>query len=146
MAIAVTSAPAGLDVVASRRGRHLFLHVVNTILTDPVRARFCVTGALIASGQVFESAQEPFDDIEDACSRLSAPASRALPASAIWEFPADAVSVVELRIGDARAGGERGHGWHAAILAPYRPRVPGYCAVHTRQATSSRMYRWASAT
>jgi len=97
-AVEVTSAPAGLDVTASRRGKKVFLHVVNTRRTQAVRARLAVAGKKIARAAAFEIAADPTREIDDTCGDLFAPRRRAMPASGRWAFPAASVTAVELTL------------------------------------------------
>jgi alpha-L-arabinofuranosidase len=95
--VAVRSAPAGLDVAASRAGDKLFLHVVNTEYGRTVEASF--PGA--TGGRVFEIAPENLrayasEDQPD----IFRPRETELK-QASWRFPAGSVSAVELELGDA---------------------------------------------
>lgn len=100
-AVAVTSAPADLDVAASATGDTVFLHVANLRYADGVDAAFAVEGRAILGGRVLEIAP---DDPRRAVSQdepdVFAPGERALPAGPRieWRFPATSVSVVELRL------------------------------------------------
>ena len=58
-AIRVGSQPDGLDVVASRRGDTVYLHVANTRRTRSVTATIQIAGQVIRSGRVFEIAADP---------------------------------------------------------------------------------------
>ncbi len=100
-AIEVTAVPHGLDVTASRRGRRLFLHVINTNRTRSVRAKIEVEGMRIVSGRVFQIVDDPTREIDGTAPDLFAPTERALPAGRNWTFPAASVSAVELRIEEA---------------------------------------------
>jgi len=97
-AVSVVAAPDHLDVVASRRGGRVFLHVVNTNMTQAVRAKLRVAGRRVASGRVFEMAHEPFREIDETAPEAFAATERALPSSGVWEFPAASVSAVEVRL------------------------------------------------
>lgn len=97
-ALAVRKAPPGLDVTASRTGRRLWLHVVNTNFRGSVAARFFAGGRALASGRVFEIAADPqFEEMGHAPEVL-APKEKPLPASGEWTFPAASVSAVELAL------------------------------------------------
>ncbi len=97
-ALTVTAHPGGLDVVASRTGRKVFLHVVNTRRTRPVTARLRVAGRRLVGGQAFQIADDPTREIDDTCPGLFAPEPRAVPASGYWTFPAASVTAVELKV------------------------------------------------
>src|ERR671937_1280457 len=58
-AIKVTGAPAALDVVASRRGDTVYLHVANTHRTRAITASIQIGGRSPRSGRVFEIAADP---------------------------------------------------------------------------------------
>ena len=58
-AIDVAAMPDGLDVVASRRGDTVFLHVANTLRTKPVTATFQIDGRTVRTGRVFEITADP---------------------------------------------------------------------------------------
>jgi alpha-N-arabinofuranosidase len=107
-AVDVTSVPDGLDVVASWRGRRVFLHVVNTNLAKPVRVRLRAAGERIVSGRAFEIAAEPFQEIDETTPELFAPTERAVPASGLWEVPAASVSAVGLQLDRSASGKGRG--------------------------------------
>ncbi len=91
--------PEGLDVVASRRGNTVFLHVANTRRGKPVTAAFQVAGSTIRRGRVFEIAEDSTVELSylnsgDVMRTVEKPMS----AGAAWEFPAASVSAVELEI------------------------------------------------
>jgi len=123
-ALCVTSAPRGLDVVASRTGRRIFLHVANTSMTESVRVRLEVAGLRISSGRAFEIAAAPFEEIDETKADHSAPVTRALPATMLWTFPAASVTVVEL---DVEVGGRPAT---APRRSPYR-HAPPRCRLQT---------------
>jgi hypothetical protein len=56
--VAVKSAPAGLDIAASRGDGRIFLHVANLEYRKAVEATFAVGGRAVRSGRVFEIAPE----------------------------------------------------------------------------------------
>jgi hypothetical protein len=95
--VAVTSAPAGLDIAASRAGDRLFLHVANVHYSRAVEASFPGT----KGGRVIEIAPESLrsyvsQDQPDAFR----PRETALEAAS-WRFPAGSVSAVELELSEA---------------------------------------------
>jgi alpha-L-arabinofuranosidase len=95
-AIGVSGIPDGLDVVASRRGDRVFLHVANTLRTKPVTAVFQVDGRTVQTGRVFEITADPTVELSYLNSaEVMTTVERPLTAGA-WEFPAASVSVVEL--------------------------------------------------
>jgi alpha-L-arabinofuranosidase len=99
-AIGVSGQPDGLDVVASRRGETVYLHVANTRRTQSVRTAIHVAGHVIRSGRVFEIAEDPAVEV----SYLNAgdvmrPRETAFGQDEGWEFPAASVSALEFQIG-----------------------------------------------
>jgi hypothetical protein len=96
-AVSLSQAPEGLDVVASRRGQKLFVHVVNTNRTRSVRVHMTVADARIESGRVFQIADEPMAEIAPLNSAdIMRIEEKPLPQNGIWEFPAASVSALEL--------------------------------------------------
>src|SRR5580765_8656306 len=57
-AVQVGRTPDGLDVVASRRGDTVYLHVANTQRTQSIRATIQIAGRAITGGRVFEIAAD----------------------------------------------------------------------------------------
>jgi len=97
-AIKVGGVPEGLDVVASRRGNTVFLHVANTQRARPVATTFQVSGSTIHRARVFEIAEDPSVELSylnsgDVMKTVEKPMT-----GADWEFPAASVSVIELEI------------------------------------------------
>ena len=92
------TAPADLDVTASRKGDVIFLHVVNTNRTRSVSATLSVPGHALGAGKVFEIAADPELEIRRNNPDALAPRERTLPGDGSWSFPAASVSAVELRI------------------------------------------------
>jgi len=97
-AVRVANVPGALDVTASRTGRRVFLHVVNTNRTRPVAARLRVEGMTIKSGKVFEIAADPMVEVMETCPDVMAPVERKLRPGRSWTFPAASVTAVELRV------------------------------------------------
>ncbi|HET8549661.1 MAG TPA: alpha-L-arabinofuranosidase C-terminal domain-containing protein [Bryobacteraceae bacterium] len=97
-AIAVKSAPADLDIAASRTDNRIWLHVANTAFARSCPATFAVSGRTIVRATVHEIAPE---DVRTAPSpeEPNALAPRLNPViGATWRFPAASVSVVELEV------------------------------------------------
>ncbi len=97
--VTIKSAPASLDIAASRAGNKLFLHVANMNYSGATEARFAIDGSLAAGGRVFEIAPEnPRQEISPLNPDVFKPREHALPATDTlqWRFPARSVSVVEL--------------------------------------------------
>ena len=97
-ALAVTDAPDGLDVTASRTGDTVYLHVVNTRRDSSVEVRLAAEGTAIESGRVFEIAAAPESEIMATCPDAFSAVEKALPDGAKWTFPAASVSAVELNL------------------------------------------------
>jgi hypothetical protein len=96
-AVGVTPAPEGLDVVASRRGQKLFLHVINTQRTRSVRAQLAVADGRITGGRVFQIADDPTVEISPLNSaEVMKTAEKPLPQDGVWDFPEASVSAVEM--------------------------------------------------
>ncbi len=98
-AIKVGGIPDGLDVVASRLGSTVFLHVANTLRTKSVRATIQIGGHVVRSGRVFEIAADPAVELSylnsvDAMKTVEKP----FIVGSAWEFPAASVSAIELAI------------------------------------------------
>ncbi len=91
--------PDGLDVVASRRGNSVYLHVANIQRTRPVNTTIQIGSHVIRSGRVFEITAEPAVELsylnsDDVMKTLEKP----FAPDGVWEFPAASVSAVELEI------------------------------------------------
>ena len=102
--VAVTAAPADLDVAASRTGDVLFLHVANLRYADAVDATFAVEGRTVTGGRVVEIAPaDPRSAVSQDEPDAFAPRERSLRTGPEWRwrFPAASVSVVELRLAPA---------------------------------------------
>jgi alpha-L-arabinofuranosidase len=97
-AVAVRSAPADLDIAASRREHRIWLHVANTSFSRSCPAAFAVSGRSVARATVHEIAP---DDVRTAASpddpSAFAPRTKAVE-GVCWRFPAASVSVVELEV------------------------------------------------
>ena len=92
-AIEVGDQPDGLDVVASRRGDTVFLHVANTQRTRAVTTTIQIDGQTSGSGRVFEITDDPTVEVSylngaDVMKTVEKP----LP-DGVWEFPAASVSL-----------------------------------------------------
>jgi len=103
-AIKVRGLPDGLDVVASRRGNSVYLHVANIQRTRSVNTTIQIAGHVIRSGRVLEITADPAVELSylnsaDVMKTLEKP----FVADSVWEFPAASVSAVELEIAASRA-------------------------------------------
>ncbi len=96
--VSVMSAPANLDITASRTGNRLFLHVINTHRTRSVLSRVSVKGKNILSGRVFGIALDPAYEVFEYKPEVTSPKESFIPESGEWSFPAASVSAVELDI------------------------------------------------
>ena len=92
----VTRSADGLDVVASRSGGRLFIHVVNTQRTKSIATKIAVAGAQVAGGRVFQIAVEPEQEITQFNPDLLEPVEKKLSADAAWTFPAASVTAIEI--------------------------------------------------
>ncbi|MBO1075538.1 hypothetical protein [Roseomonas marmotae] len=98
-AVAASGGPADLDMVASRTGNRIFLHVANLSFDTAAEAAFTVDGGIISGGRVLEIAPEnPRQAVTQDQPDVFTPRERPLgPGRTIrWRFPPTAVSVVEL--------------------------------------------------
>lgn len=97
--VAVKSAPASLDICASRAGDKMFLHVANMNYSGATEATFAVDGFVATGGRVLEiSPDNPRQEISPINPDVLKPREHALAREdAIkWKFPARSISVVEL--------------------------------------------------
>ncbi len=98
-AIGVGGAPDGLDVVGSRRGDTVYLHVANTQRTRSVKTAIRIGDRAIRSGRVFEIAADPALEVSYLNSAdVMTTVEKPFAADGAWEFPAASVSALELAI------------------------------------------------
>jgi len=97
-ALTVESHPSDLDITASRTGNKIFLHVINTSFDRAVKTSFDIRGMKIRSGNVFEIADDPMQEIDESQPNLFCPAEKSMPRDGKWTFPAASVSALELEI------------------------------------------------
>jgi hypothetical protein len=96
--VKVSSAPAGLDIAASRTGNRVWLHVANLRYSGAIEAGFAVDGMRVSGGRVFAIAPENLrmyvnQDQPD----MFLPKEAALAqGGGKWRFPAGSVSAIEL--------------------------------------------------
>jgi alpha-L-arabinofuranosidase len=102
--VAVRSAPAGLDIAASRGAGRVYLHVANLEYRKAVEATFAVQGMRVTGGRAIQIAP---DDLRQYVNQdqpdVFRPQESALAAGAEpkWRFPAGAVAAVELDVAEA---------------------------------------------
>jgi hypothetical protein len=95
--VEVKSAPASLDIAASRTGDKIFLHVANMDYSRSASATFSVKGMAVTGGKVFAIAPEkPRQEAGPRNPNMFQPKEHALPDAPRWQFPARSVSAVEL--------------------------------------------------
>lgn len=98
-ALGVTATPEGLDVVASRTGEKLFLHVVNTNRDRSVAARLELPGVKVGPAVAFEIADDPMVEVSELNSGdVIQIVRRELEADGAWAFPAASVTAVEVKL------------------------------------------------
>jgi hypothetical protein len=98
-AVTVGGIPDGLDVVASRGGSTVFLHVANTQRAKAVTASLQIAGHTIRGGRVFEIAADSTIELSYLNSAdVMKTVEKPMTGDGAWEFPAASVSVVELEI------------------------------------------------
>jgi alpha-N-arabinofuranosidase len=97
--VAVTSAPAGLDIAASRSGNKIYLHVANLQYRGGIDATFVVDGMTAVNGKAYAIAP---DDLRQYVNQdqpdVFKPVEMTLSGSPVLQgqFPAGSVTVVEL--------------------------------------------------
>lgn len=99
--IDVATAPAGLDVAASRSAGRIYLHVANLDYRKSVEAAFSARGMVVTGGRVLEIAPEDLRQYVGLDQpEVFKPREIALPPGPApkWRFPAGSVSVVELEV------------------------------------------------
>jgi alpha-L-arabinofuranosidase len=111
-ALTVLDAPPNLDVTASRKGKRIYLYVVNTSATEAVEAHLAVPGMSITSGRAFQIADDPMRQIDQRNPDLFSPTEHQLPArasqgttGALWTFPPASVTAVELEVASLGSSG-----------------------------------------
>ena len=98
-AVNVNSCPADLDVVASRTGNKLFLHVANTRRRGSVQCELNLGGAKIAAANSFEIVDDPEIEVSELNdSEVMQEHMRQLANDGRWSFPAASVSAVEIEL------------------------------------------------
>ena len=100
-AVNLDTIPDGLDVTASRTGKRVYLHVINTNRTRSVETTLAVKGLSIKRGKVFEIATDPEFEVWSETRDVIAPQAKTMPENGVWTFPAASVSAVELDVVDA---------------------------------------------
>jgi alpha-N-arabinofuranosidase len=99
--VSVKTAPAGLDIAASRTAGKVYLHVANVEYRRSVEADFAVAGMKITGGRVHEIApQDLRQEVSQDKPNVFKPREVALPDGPApkWRFPAGSVSAVELDV------------------------------------------------
>jgi alpha-L-arabinofuranosidase len=97
-AVDVTSAPEGLDVVASRDKHKLYLHVVNTKRERTVSARLAAAETQTGDATCFQIVDDPMVEVSELNSEsVMQIQTKKLPQD-LWEFPAASVSAVEVEL------------------------------------------------
>jgi alpha-L-arabinofuranosidase len=98
-AIRVVRSPDGLDVVASRRGGTVYLHVANTRRTRSVSTAIQIADHVVRRGRVFEIAADPAVEVSYLNAADVMKTVEKSLAGSVWEFPAASVSALELDVG-----------------------------------------------
>ncbi len=97
-AVAVTGVPDGLDITASRTGKKIWLHAVNTEMKRSIKTRIKIDGLKIKSGKVFEIAADPFREVYGWNADEFEPKKNKILNDGTWTFPKASVSAVELQV------------------------------------------------
>ncbi|TWT76830.1 Intracellular exo-alpha-(1-_5)-L-arabinofuranosidase [Posidoniimonas polymericola] len=95
----VSQTPDGLDVVASRAGDKLYLHVVNCQQTRDITAELAIAGERPARATAVQIVEEPMVEVSHLNSKEVMTERRIdLPRDEPWRFPAASVSAVEVSL------------------------------------------------
>ena len=98
-AVDVTNCPDGLDVVASRTGEKVFLHVVNTDRTRSASAELRLSDGAIGSATAHQIVDDPMVEVSELnSSHVMQAKQKALSADGKWSFPAASVTAVEIEL------------------------------------------------
>jgi alpha-N-arabinofuranosidase len=93
------SGESGLDVVGSRAGETIYLHVVNTNPHRSVTGKLKLSEGEAHSSRAFTIADDPMVEVSELNSdSVMQVAERELPARGAWEFPAASVTAVEVKL------------------------------------------------
>lgn len=96
--INVTDYPDSLDVTASRTDNMIFLHVVNTNRTRPIKCQFSISEKKVKKGRIFEISGDPEFEVFQKKPDPLKPKEKSINLENPWTFPAASVSAVELEI------------------------------------------------
>ncbi len=100
-AIDTPTAPAELDISASRTEDRIFLHVVNTTRNRSIPVSFHVDNQPLETGQVFWFALDPEFEVFEYREEHTIPQQKQLDTEMTWTFPPASVSAVELTMKSA---------------------------------------------
>jgi alpha-L-arabinofuranosidase len=98
-ALAVTRAPSGIDVVASRSGDQVYLNLVNTHRNRPVRVQVRISGMAISKGKGAMLAEDPTTEISSLnCGEVMQSRDLGLGPGHPLDLPAASVTSLRLSI------------------------------------------------
>jgi hypothetical protein len=100
-AVAVKSAPSGLDIAASRAGNKFYLHVANLDYRKSIEASFAIAGASVSGGRVFAIAPDDLRTYVDQDQpEVFKPQESELPMRPTpqWRFAPGSVCAIELSV------------------------------------------------
>ena len=97
-ALKIDCSAESIDITASRTGSKVYLHVVNTSMTDPVTVSIDIPDKNIVSAAAHEIAAPPFEEVGPDNPDCFMPVERRLPARDSWVMPAASVTAIELDI------------------------------------------------
>jgi hypothetical protein len=98
-AVAVTACPDGLDVVASRTGDRLFLHVVNPSRNKSSTAELSLSEGSIGVAVAHQIVDDPMVEVfELNSSEVMQAREMTLPSDGRWSFPPASVTAVEVTL------------------------------------------------
>jgi alpha-L-arabinofuranosidase len=93
------SGEGGLDVVGSRSGETLYLHVVNTNRDRIATAKIMLSEGAVRGSRAFTIADDPMVEVSELNSdSVMQVSERELPLHKPWEFPAASVTAVEVKL------------------------------------------------
>ncbi len=93
--------PSELDITASRTGNKLFLHLVNTSMTESHEIDFEIEGMTIEGGTAYEIASDPMLEITELIPDVFKPVEKAIEGKS-WQIPPASVTAIELNVSKVR--------------------------------------------
>jgi hypothetical protein len=98
-ALTIKRSPSGIDAVASRTGRDVYLNLVNTYRNRPVQVRVLVAGMNTVSGHGIRIAENPTIEISSLnCREVMQPREFTVAAGETLNLPAASVTSLKLEL------------------------------------------------